>query len=77
MDRDYYILLEEQQKTVPVVIEDNAWIGCQVIVLKGVTIGHDAVVGAGSVVTKNVRPYTAVAGNPASVIRKGLARHAR
>ena len=54
----------------PVVIEDDALISCQCVILKGVTIGRAAVVGAGSVVTKDVPPYTLVAGNPARVIRK-------
>ena len=48
---------------------DNVWIGAGVQVLPGVTIGHDSVVGAGSVVMKDVEPYTVVAGNPAKVIR--------
>lgn len=50
----------------PVVIEDNVWIGAGVTILKGVTIGQNAVVAAGSVVTKNVAPNTVVAGVPAS-----------
>jgi acetyltransferase-like isoleucine patch superfamily enzyme len=54
----------------PITIEDDAWIGCLSISLKGVTIGRGAVIGAGSVVTKDVPPYTIVAGNPAKVIRE-------
>ena len=57
----------------PIVIEDDAWIGCMSIILPGVTIGEGAIVGAGSVVTKDVAPFTVVAGNPARVIRE-LAR---
>jgi len=53
----------------PVKVSDKAWIGMRAIVLKGVTIGEGAVVGAGSVVTKDVPPWTIVAGNPARVIR--------
>ena len=52
----------------PVKISNKAWIGMRAIVLKGVTIGEGAVVGAGSVVTKDVPPWTIVAGNPARVI---------
>jgi acetyltransferase-like isoleucine patch superfamily enzyme len=52
-----------------VVIQDKAWIGFNAIVLKGVTIGEGAIVGAGSVVSQDVPPYTLVAGNPARVIR--------
>ncbi len=52
-----------------VVIENNVWIGTNCCILKGVKIGEGAVVGAGSVVTKDVLPYTVVAGNPAKKIR--------
>ncbi|MBV8756668.1 MAG: acyltransferase [Deltaproteobacteria bacterium] len=54
----------------PVRICRGAWLGARVIVTKGVTIGEGAVVGTGSVVTKDVAPYTIVAGNPARVIRE-------
>ena len=54
----------------PVVISDYVWIGANSVVLKGVTIGEGAIVGAGSVVTKDVPPYTIVAGNPAQIIRE-------
>ena len=53
----------------PIVIESKSWIGFDVIILSGVTIGEGAVVGAGSVVTRDVAPYTLVAGNPARKIR--------
>lgn len=53
----------------PIVIKDNAWIGMEATILKGVTIGEGAIVGAHSVVTKDVPPYTVVAGNPAKVIK--------
>lgn len=52
----------------PVFIEDDVLIGCMSIVLKGVRIGQGAVVGAGSVVTRDVPAYAIVAGNPAVVI---------
>lgn len=51
-----------------VIIGDRVWIGYRAIVLPGVTIGDGAVVGAGSVVTRNVEPFTIVAGNPATKI---------
>lgn len=54
----------------PITIGDNVWIGGGAIVLPGVTICEDAVVGAGSVVTKDVPARTVVAGNPARVIRE-------
>ncbi len=53
----------------PVVIEDDVWIGCKATILKGVTVGRGAIVAAGAVVTKNVAPFTLVAGNPARLIR--------
>jgi acetyltransferase-like isoleucine patch superfamily enzyme len=57
-------------KRKPVEIHSKAWIGFNAIILKGVTIGEGAIIGAGSVVTKDVPPYTIVAGNPAKVIRE-------
>lgn len=51
-----------------VIIGDRVWIGYRAMILPGVTIGDGAVVGAGSVVTRNVEPYTIVAGNPARKI---------
>lgn len=54
----------------PVKICDKAWIGLNSIIMKGVTVGEGAIVGAGSVVTKNVPPWTIVAGNPAKIIRE-------
>ena len=53
-----------------VTIGDKAWIGLNVLILKGVTVGEGAIVGAGSVVTHDVEPWTIVAGNPARVIRE-------
>lgn len=54
----------------PVIIGNDVWMGYRVIITSGVTIGDGAVIGAGSVVTKDVEPYTVVAGNPAKPIRK-------
>lgn len=56
----------------PIKICAGSWIGSKSIILKGVTIGEGAIVGAGSVVTKNVDPYTVVAGNPAKFIKNAL-----
>ncbi len=54
----------------PIVIEDNVWVGGGAILLPGVRIGHNAVVGAGAVVSRSVPANTVVAGNPARVIRE-------
>ena len=54
----------------PVTIEDGCWIGGGVIILPGITNGKGSVIGAGSVVTKNIPPDSLAAGNPCKVIRK-------
>ena len=51
-------------------IENNVWIGARAIILPGVTIGHNSMVAAGSVVTKDVQAFSLVGGNPAKLIRK-------
>lgn len=53
-----------------IVIDNDAWIGCCSIILKGVHIGEGAIIAAGSVVTKNVAPWTVVAGNPAVEVKR-------
>ncbi|KAG6949104.1 hypothetical protein JG688_00014779 [Phytophthora aleatoria] len=58
------------ERTKPITIEDDVWIGGNVVVVPGVTIGRGAVIGAGSVVTKNVPPMCMYAGNPAKFIKK-------
>jgi acetyltransferase-like isoleucine patch superfamily enzyme len=57
-------------RTAPVKICDNAWIGMNAVILKGVTIGENAVVAAGAVVTKDVPPNVVVAGNPAVIVKQ-------
>ncbi|KAL4437008.1 hypothetical protein ABPG75_004147 [Micractinium tetrahymenae] len=54
----------------PVVIGDDCWIGGGAIIMPGVTIGEGSTVAAGAVVTRDVEPYTVVAGSPARVIRR-------
>ena len=56
--------------TAPIIIEDYVWISFNVSVLRGVHIGQGAIIGAGSVVTKNVPAFTLVAGNPAVVVKQ-------
>ncbi len=55
---------------IPVTIGDNVWIGGNVVILPGVTIGSNSVVGAGSVVSKDIPDWSLAAGNPCRVIRK-------
>jgi acetyltransferase-like isoleucine patch superfamily enzyme len=54
----------------PVTIEDEVWIGESVCIMPGVTVGKHSVVGAGSVVTKDIPPYSVAAGVPAKIIRQ-------
>jgi acetyltransferase-like isoleucine patch superfamily enzyme len=70
MDTDQHALPGAELEAAPIVIEDRVWIGARAIILKGVTIGHDAVVGAGSVVTRDVPPRAVVAGVPARQLAK-------
>ena len=53
-----------------IILEDEVWIGANSVIVAGVTVGKHAVVAAGSIVTKNVPPYTVVAGNPAKVVKQ-------
>jgi acetyltransferase-like isoleucine patch superfamily enzyme len=71
MDNDQHDVMRhwELPKSEPVVIEDYVWIGSKAVILPGVRIGSHAVVGAGSIVTKDVPPRSVVAGNPARVLR--------
>ncbi len=57
-------------KSGKITIKDKAWIGFNCIILKGVTIGEEAVVAAGSVVTKDIPDFAVAAGNPAQIIKQ-------
>lgn len=70
MDRDYHSTGQGPERIRPVIIGNGAWIGCRAMVLKGVTIGEGAIVAAGAVVTKDVAPFTLVAGNPAKAVKR-------
>jgi maltose O-acetyltransferase len=74
MDNDFHSLEPEKRQvkppSAPIILEENVWLGARVIVLRGVTIGKGSVIGAGSVVTKDIPPGVLAAGSPARVIRK-------
>lgn len=74
MDNDYHCLepdrRNEMPPSAPITLEQNVWLGARVIVLRGVTIGANSVIGAGSVVTSNIPPNVVAAGMPARVIRQ-------
>lgn len=72
LDRDYHKLNNNIETMKPVIIEDNVWIGCKSIILKGVHIGTGAVIAAGSIVTKDVPAHSLAAGNPAVVKKNNL-----
>lgn len=61
---------EAYEKRGDTVIQDGAWLGMRSMIMPGVTIGEGAVIAANTVVTKDVAPYSIVAGSPAQVIRK-------
>lgn len=54
----------------PVYLEDNVWMGWQAFILPGVTVGEGSIISAASFVTRNIAPYSIVAGNPAKVVTK-------
>lgn len=61
--------LNGDQFSFPVVIEDHVWIGSNVVILPGVTIGRNSVIGAGSIVTKDIPQDVVAAGNPCRILR--------
>lgn len=61
---------EQKVNTKEIIIDDDSWIGANSTIVAGVHIGKHAIVAGGSVVTKDVPPYTIVAGNPAKVIKE-------
>ena len=67
---DIPMIKQGHSETKPVIIENDVWIGANVIILPGVTIHEGSIIAAGAVVTKDVECYTIVAGNPAKVIKK-------
>ncbi len=59
-----------ESETAPVRIGDNVWIGHDATILKGVTVGENAVIATGSVVTRDVPPNSVAAGNPAKIVKE-------
>jgi acetyltransferase-like isoleucine patch superfamily enzyme len=77
VDTDFHPLTPEGRRedinagtSRPIEIGDDVFIGMNSLILKGVTVGDGSVVGAGSVVSRNVPPHTIVAGNPATVVKE-------
>jgi acetyltransferase-like isoleucine patch superfamily enzyme len=69
---DYDKIMQERQDSIfeaPILIKKGAWIGSGAIILGGITVGENAVVGAGSIVTKDVPDNAIVARNPAKLIK--------
>lgn len=75
-DSDYHTMYDEngneKPQTLPIVIEDNVWVGANAIILKGVTLGKGCVVAAGSVITKSIPANALVGGNPARIIKQDI-----
>jgi len=73
MDNDYHSLEPERRNemppSAPIILEENVWLGARVIVLRGVRIGANSVIGAGSVVSKDIPPRSVAVGVPAKVTR--------
>lgn len=74
IDPDSKEILREPGESKPIYIGVNVWIGSGAIILKGVTIGDGAIIGAHSVVTKDIPPFSVVVGNPAKIIKNRLTK---
>ncbi len=61
---------KQKETTAMIIVEDECWIGANAVITAGVTIGKHSVIAAGSVVTKNIPPYSVAVGNPARVIKQ-------
>lgn len=69
---NHTILYEGYEMSKPITIGDHVWIGLNVTILKGVTIGNDSIIAAGSVVTKDIPAHCLAAGVPAKVIKRNI-----
>ena len=63
-------IYQQPVSTAEIIVEDECWIGANVVITAGVTIGKHSVIAAGSVVTKSIPPYSIAAGSPAKVIKQ-------
>jgi len=70
LDGTRYQVAKNSINSAKIVIEDNVWIGFNSVILKGIKIGRGAIIACGSVVTKDVEPWTVVAGNPARIVKR-------
>ena len=61
---------EQGVSTMPIKIENDVWIGANSVVLPGVKIGNHSVIGAGSIITKDIPPYSVAVGNPARIVKR-------
>ncbi len=61
---------EQGVSTAPIVIEDDSWIGANVVVVAGVTVGKHSIVAAGSIVTKDIPSFSVAVGNPARIVKQ-------
>ena len=61
---------KQPTSTSKITVEDDCWIGANVVITAGVTIGKHCVIAAGAIVTKNIPPFSIAAGNPAKVIKQ-------
>lgn len=64
-----FICDSEEDNKGPIIFEKDVWVGARAIILGGVTIGEGSIIGANSVVTKNIRPYTIAAGSPCKELK--------
>jgi acetyltransferase-like isoleucine patch superfamily enzyme len=68
MDTDLHGYAGQPAHARPIVIEDDVWVGCRALILKGVRVGKGAIIGAGAIVTRDVPPLTVVAGPSAGAL---------
>lgn len=67
--------LKDSYSKGPIIIEEDVWIGSNCVILSGVKIGRGSVIGAGSIVTKDVPKYSIIIGNPGKIVRKRFPDH--